>query len=98
MREGPPITFRREALPIILSSKNGGCWERGACPNTSSSFKAIPMCTVNRVTWPPLFVWRTKEDAITWGFELPHKLQGKAHYAKRQVTRKFGMTVKVSTE
>jgi hypothetical protein len=51
-----------------------------------------------RVTWPPLFVWRTKEDAITWGFELPHKLQGKAHYAKRQVTRKFGMTVKVSTE
>jgi len=39
-----------------------------------------------------------KEDAITWGFELPHKLQGKAHHPKRQVTRKFGMTVNVSTE
>ena len=32
MREEPPITFRREALPIILSSEIGGWCEKGVEP------------------------------------------------------------------
>ena len=39
-----------------------------------------------------------KEDAITWGFELPHKPQGKAHHPKRQVTRKMRNDCQVSVE
>ena len=77
---------------------SGWC-EKGGCSNTLSSFKAIPLRAGSRkgnLTTPLCLENEARRDH--GGFELLRKPQGKAHHPKRQVARKFGMTVNVSVE
>jgi hypothetical protein len=102
MREEPPITFRREALPIILSTEIGGWCEKGGMPKHIVIIQGHPRpsrCAQgaekgNLIT--PLCLENKERDHL-W-VRTSAQAAGQGSPSKEPGKRKFGVTVNVSVE